>query len=169
MNPDDGTEAEDWFAKFEREAREAAQRREAEDPAFAPGAAAPAPPPPVQPPVEPPPVEPPPLVAPPAQPAPDWDQPTQAMGRIEPEPTQAMAAPSDEPTQALVPSPLRPPGDSALDSLFGEDRFREYQGVGPDPNEAPFANRGKSKELVVVPGGDGPPSRHFGTPQKVLL
>jgi hypothetical protein len=197
MNPDDGEDAEDFFAKFEREAREAAQRRAAEEDAAAP--AQPTPPPPVVPP----PVVPPPVAPPPAAPA--YEQPTQAMPAYEPEPppeprttygpgttygpplteppasepprydpgpTQAMPTFPEEPTQALVPAPLRPPGTpepgSALDALFGDDAFREYEsGLGPDPSNSPFASR--SKDLVYVPGGDGPPPpRGFGTPQKVL-
>jgi hypothetical protein len=228
MNPDDGADAEDWFAKFEREAREAAQKRDGEAPAApdsgapAPGAPAPqlpnpfdappaaAPPtyvppaqvppthvpptqvpptqvpptqvpptqvPPTQayppqgfPPAQPPPLNQPPAAQPPAQQG--WDQPTQAMGRIEPEPTQAF---TPEPTQALVPAAIRFPGEeptSAIDSLFGDDAFREYEdGLGPDPSNAPFANRGKSKELVAVGGGDGepPPPRHLGPLQKALI
>ena len=54
MNPDAGDEVEDWFAKFEREAREAAQRRAAEEdaagPPVAPVPPAATPPPLVQPP-----------------------------------------------------------------------------------------------------------------------
>jgi hypothetical protein len=74
-----------------------------------------------------------------------------------------------------VPAPLRPPGSaepgSGLDALFGDDRFQEYDSsLGPDPSNSPFQNRGRSKELVHVPGGDGtpPPPRGFGTPQKIL-
>ena len=201
MNPDDGADAEDWFAKFEREAREATQKRDGETPAApAPGAPVPGAPAatphlsnpfdaPVQPPPtqQPPPLPPiqqptqayPPQGFPPAQQPPNegaqpqgWDQPTQAMGRIEPEPTEAF---TPEPTQALVPAPIRFPGEepgSALDSLFGDSAFREYDDtLGPDPSNAPFANRGKSKELVVVPGGDGnpPPPRHLGPLQKALI
>jgi hypothetical protein len=154
MNPDTGEEAEDWFAKFERDAREAAQQREQHADAAAPPASS----------------------VPPAapHPAPGWEHPTQAMPTYEPEPTQAMPALSDEPTQALVPAPLRPPGEpepgSALDALFSDDRFREYESsLGPDPSNAPFVNRGRSKELVHVPGaGTPPPPTGFGTPQKVL-
>lgn len=164
MNPDTGDEAEDFFAKFEREAREAALRRGQE----ADAAAAPAssPPPVVSPPVAPPPLAPPqlnnPFDAPVQPPAPAWDPP----------PTQAMPTFSDEPTQALVPAPLHPPGSpepgSALDALFSADAFREYE-PGPDPSEAPFAARGRSQELVHVPGAGGPPPPStFGTPQKVL-
>jgi hypothetical protein len=192
MNPDDGTEAEDWFAKFEREAREAAQKRAAEAPdatapdATAPDATAPdatAPGAPV--PGAPVPGAPPQLANPfdahvQSPSTAGWDQPTQAMGRIEPEPTQAFTPEPNqpftpEPSQALVPAAIRFPGeepDSALDSLFGDSAFREYDDtLGPDPSNAPFANRGRSKELVVVPGGDGsPPSpRHLGPLQKALL
>lgn len=165
MNPDAGDEAEDWFARFEREAREAARRREAEngDVPPTPGPAAP--------PAAPPPLTPPPPVAPPPT---SWDQPTQAMGMIEPEPTQAMPA-AEEPGQDLVRMPLQPPSPaepaSALDVLFGEDRFREYE-PGPDPNESPFAPRARSRDLVRVAGADGgepPPPREFGTLQKALL
>lgn len=158
MNPDTGEEAEDWFARFEREAREAARRRMDEEPAGGGRAdeedAAGAPPP--QSPAVPPPAAPPSPAA--------WD----------PEPTEAMPTFSEEPTQALVPAPLRPPEsaarDTALDALFGDGAFREYQSR-PDPNESPFAVRARSKELVRVPdsGGSGsPPSDGFGTPQKVL-
>jgi hypothetical protein len=184
MNPDTGDDAEDWFAKFEREAREAAQKRAAEEDAAAPPASSV--PPPAPPEYEPPPTQamptyqPPHLQEPPPPEAPQG-QTTYGPGTTygpplgqEPEPTQAMPSFSDEPTQALVPAPLRPPGSpepgSALDALFGDQAFREYDGgLGPDPSNSPFANRGRSQELVHVPGGDGPPPpRGFGTPQKVL-
>ncbi len=205
MNPDTGEDAEDWFAKFEREARESAAKRDGETDAAVPPAAPPpsqpAPPPQLRNPFDAPaapPVAPPPLVTPPAAPpvvppaaqpiapweeppvAPfegppaSWDVPTQAVSRQEPEPTQAMSALPDEPTQALVPAPLRPPGEaepgSALDALFGDDRFREYEdALGPDPSNAPFLARGRSKELVHVPGeGTPPPPRGFGRTQKIL-
>jgi hypothetical protein len=214
MNPDKGEDAEDWFARFEREARESAQQRDAEaapQPPVAPPAepvvpptATPLPPAPLPPaaPVGPPPVTPQlanPFDAPPATPlqppAPLWEpDATQAMEVREPDATQAMPVYPDptqatpphteptvalptadaEPTQALERAPLRPPGDdgSALDSLFGDDRFREYESaLGPDPSNAPFVNRSRSKELVRVEGGgDGapPPPRQFGTPQKIL-
>lgn len=177
MNPDTGDDAEDWFAKFEREARESAQKREQEPDAAAPPAASPPPavaPPPLAPP---PPVPPPqlnnPFDAPAQPPAPVWEpEPTQAMPTYEPEPTQATPTFSDEPTQALVPAPLRPPGSpepgSALDALFSDDAFREYEStLGPDPSNAPFLARSRSQELVHVPGAPPPPSG-FGTPQKVL-
>lgn len=236
MNPDTGEDAEDWFAKFEREARETAAKRDGEPDAAAPPAStpppvapqianpfdAPTPPttpptaaptwqqpppaqppaapawpqppvaqppaaqPPAQPPVAQPPVAPPPLQQPPAAqpiapweqpPVSPWDTPTQAVPWQEPGATQAMPALGEEPTQALVPAPLRPPGEpepaeptSALDSLFGDDRFRDYQdGLGPDPSNAPFAGRSRSKELVHVPGeGTPPPPRVFGRTQKIL-
>ncbi|WP_395638051.1 hypothetical protein [Pseudolysinimonas sp.] len=171
MNPDTGEDAEDWFAKFEREAREAAQKREQDPDAAAPAASSP---PPVGPQIANPFDAPP--AAPPAQttyPS-AWDVPTQAVPRQDPEATQAMPTQPDEPTQALVPAPLRPPGEpepgSALDSLFGDSAFREYEStLGPDPSNAPFQNRGRSKELVHVPGeGTPPPPRGFGRPQKIL-
>ncbi|MEO8529069.1 MAG: hypothetical protein ABI435_08315, partial [Pseudolysinimonas sp.] len=172
MSPDSGEDAEDWFAKFEREAREAAAAN---------GVVPAQPGQPTQPAV--------PLVEPPApvnpfdptgfpqfepapQPAtPSWEpMATQAMA-IEPEPTQLN--PVAEPTQALVRAPLRLPtdeSDSALDSLFGDTAFREYQ-PGPDPNEAPFARR-PSKDIVLVAGGEGgepPPPHGLGTLQRVLI
>jgi hypothetical protein len=198
MNPDTGDEAEDWFAKFEREARESAAKRDDPDAVVPPAAQ-----PPVEPPVEPPPVQPsaePTPVEAPAQPAPPqlnnpfdapppaaqpiapweqppvnaWEVPTQAVAQQEPEPTQAMPSISDEPTQALVPAPLRPPGTpepgSALDSLFGENSFREYEStLRPDPSNAPALLRGRSTELVHVPAdGTPPPPRGFGRTQKIL-
>ena len=198
MNPDTGDEAEDWFAKFEREARESAERRAPEEDAAAPTASAP--PPAVTPPaVTPPALTPPPAYAPPpavalppqltnpfddpaspAEPPPTQamsthpDEPTQAMPTFSDEPTQAMPTFSDEPTQALAPVPVHPLGNpepgSALDALFSDDAFREYEAsLGPDPRNSPFANRARSTELVHVPGGDGPPpARTFGVPQKVL-
>lgn len=219
MNPDDGEAPEDWFARFEREAREAARQRDA---AAAPEPPAAPSPPPVEPApgVEPvPPVDPAPPVDPeppqpvvpllgnpfdapaatPVQPAPPaWEpEPTQAFTMPEreaaaevrePEPTQAMDAGSwdlstpepEEPTQALVPAPLVVPGPpeeaadrgSALDSLFGDDRFREYEsGLAPDPSNSPFASRPRSQDLVrvpVTPGDATPPARAFGRPQKIL-
>jgi hypothetical protein len=192
MNPDNGDEAEDWFAKFEREARESAQRRDAEaaPPPQVPPPAGPVAPPPF---TGPPPVTPqlanpfdPPAATPLQPPAPLWEpaatqamevrepEATQAMP-LQPEPTVALPAADAGPTQALERAPLRPPGEegSALDSLFGDDRFREYESaLGPDPSNAPFANRGRSQELVRVGGGGGdsppPPARQFGTPQKIL-
>lgn len=174
MNPDAGDDAEDWFAKFEREAREAAQKREQTEAAPPPSAAPMPPAPQLTNPFDAPTV--PPAAAPPPTPA--WDpQATQAMARFEPEPTQAMPAQPTHPTeatQALVPAPLQPPhGEpgSALDALFGDDRFREYDStLGPDPSNAPFANRARSKELVHVPGqGTPPPPRAgFGRTQKIL-
>lgn len=169
MTPDDT--GEDWFAKFEREAREAAAAR---------GDASP---PPATPPAEAVPlVDPPALVNPfdptgqpqfepaPHIPTPTWEpEATQAMASLEP----TQLNPVAEQTQALVPAPLRPPADeppSALDALFSENAFREYQ-PGPDPQEAPFARR-PSKDVVRVAGPDGgapPPPRELGTPQKVLI
>ncbi len=170
MNPDSGDEAEDWFAKFEREAREAAAKRDDPDAVVPPAAPSPVPPParPAQPPA--------------AQPITPWEQPpvnardlpTQAVTRQEPEPTQAMPSIPAEPTQALVPAPLRPPGTpepgSALDSLFGTDSFREYEStLRPDPSNAPALLRGRSKEQVRVPAdGTLPPPREFGRTQKIL-
>lgn len=186
MNPDDGDEAEDWFAKFEREAREAAAKRDDTDAVVPPAAQPPVQLPAAQPPVQPAPPQlnnpfdaPPPAAQPIAPweqpPVNAWDLPTQAVARQEPEPTQAMPSISDEPTQALVPAPLRPPGTpepgSALDSLFGEDSFREYEStLRPDPSNAPALLRGRSSELVHVPvdGGSPPPPREFGRTQKIL-
>lgn len=171
MNPDTGDEAEDWFARFEREAREAAQQRDATQatpPPVAPQLANPFDAPaatPVQPSV--------PLWdAPPTQAMPAMPEPTSAMPAV-PEPTQAMPAADPGPTQALERAPLRPPGDgdSALDALFGDDRFRDYESsLGPDPSNAPFVGRARSKELVRVEraGGDPPPPRQFGPLQKAL-
>jgi len=165
MNPDTGDEAEDWFAKFEREAREAALKREQEQAGDqVPPAETPATP-----------QLPNPFAAPAAPAAPE---PTQAMPVV-PEPTQAMpaqpepASRPEEPTQALEAAPLRPPGDegpTALDALFGDDRFREYDStLGPDPSNAPFANRARAQELVHVPGAPvPPPPQRFGRPQKIL-
>lgn len=258
MNPDTGDDAEDWFAKFEREARESAQRREAEQSEGAPPPlvetpAQPAPPPqqvppaaqswppqqpaapqppadrqppsatpwpgqpgpqppqsavpphPVAPPQQPvaPPPQPPatpwpqrpaqqwasqqppapqapaqptapqqPAAQAPQQPAAPWEQSTQALGRVEPEPTQAMTAPGQslEPAAPQVPTEALPPtgSDSAIDLLFGEGSFKEYL-PGPDPNEAPFAGRARSKELVAVEGGEPPAPRELGVAQKVLI
>ncbi len=183
MNPDDGTDAEDWFAKFEREAREAAQKRESEDPAArgsgCSGCSA------TRQPVrcaarrsadrralrQPQPQSPlPPLPQPPAQPHRTAAAPTAAgasrAGTSRPKRWDASSPnrPRRSPPSRLrrsCPPPSAFPGEepaSALDSLFGDDAFREYEdGLGPDPSNAPFANRGRSKELVVVPGGDGTP------------
>lgn len=203
MNPDKGEEAEDWFARFEREAREAAQRREAEavaqpqapdaDAAPASGAAPTADPPPlVTPPVTPQLANPfdQPAATPLQPPAPLWkappteamptptapvSEPTQAMP-VMPEPAEVLPPAADPgPTQALERAPIRPPGEehSALDALFGDDRFREYEStLGPDPSNAPFAGRARSQELLRVPVGEGdgdaPPPSGFGPIQKTL-
>ena len=89
-------------------------------------------------------------------------------------PTERLPA-ADQPT-ALFPSAEAESGD-ALQSLFGEDQFREVP-VGPDPNEAPFAKRlSKSSRDAGADGGDGggpgdgdgPPVAGFGKTQKVLM
>jgi hypothetical protein len=59
------------------------------------------------------------------------------------------------------PSPDNEP-TSALDALFGESRFREYED-GADEGENPF-NRPKTE-----PAAHGPKAGGVGTPQKVLL
>lgn len=131
-------------------------------------------------------------VAPDAADAPAFESlPTQAMEVADiptPPPTQAMDAaelpspPAAEPTAVLVPRPLEPPaapGDapageatSAIDRLFGDDAFREYE-PGPDPSQAPWANRpAKSAELVRVPvtvGGGDPPRGGLTRLQKILF
>lgn len=84
-----------------------------------------------------------------------------------------------EPTAVLVPRPLEPPATgtdtsaetSAIDRLFGDEAFREYE-PGPDPSQAPWANRpAKAAELVRVPvvAGGEPPRGGLTRLQKILF
>ncbi|WP_167050678.1 septum formation family protein [Salinibacterium sp. ZJ77] len=108
---------------------------------------------------------------------PSWEQPTQAISFL-PEPTQAMpsptvvypAVPDDGPSAAELlgaapapaeaavdPAAAAPVDDSALDSLFGEQNFRDYESEPPVvvAERPPLADR-------VNPG-------HITKRQKVLL
>ena len=95
--------------------------------------------------------------------APGWDElaATQAMDQVEP----VSAAPGSPPTAATVAAAVPSAADdSALDDLFGDTRFREYQ-PGLDPGQAPFATRPAKKQAREA--GDGP--RGPSKAQKVLL
>jgi hypothetical protein len=114
----------------------------------------------------------------------------------EPEPTQMMDAVElerESPREQAPPRPFgrsvfpegtellpEPPPEesdqpSALDALFGEDRFREYDS-GPDPSESPFVRR-DAATLGPPPGGPAGGSTAGGGPvapgvsrvQRVLL
>jgi hypothetical protein len=104
-----------------------------------------------------------PEVAPDAAAAPGWDElaATQAMDRLEVDPV-ATAGPATAATVATgLPSSAE---GSAVDDLFGDSRFREYQ-PGLDPEQAPFAGRPGKKQPREA--GDGP--RGPSKAQKVLL
>lgn len=99
-----------------------------------------------------------------------WEPaPTQAMDQsswMDPAPTQLILPPTESFGAAAAatellgasPDPANAPA-SALDALFGESRFREYE-AGADESENPFAR--KPAESGESPGG-------VGTAQKVLL
>ena len=127
-----------------------------------------------------------PEVAPESADAPAWDPAaTQAMDRPNPaidQPTQAMdqSSWSDPPPSQLIlppteafgvaaaatellgasPDPANAPS-SALDALFGEERFREYE-AGADESENPFGRKEKDEPGSTKAAG-------VGTTQKVLL
>jgi hypothetical protein len=132
-------------------------------------------------------------VAPDARDAPPfWEpEPTQMMDAVEvPEPRQP-PAPAEPfggtvfpagtellPEAAPVASAGAPPGEtqqlSALDALFGESQFREYEGI-VDPSQNPFARR----DIVPAPAsgdesggpsdGPRPPAAGVSRLQRVLL
>lgn len=125
--------------------------------------------------------EPPPSAAPPpptaAPPAPEWPP-------LAPEPLPAPPAPEyatqlmpvSEPLPATIapstPASGMPASDSglfgepgsALDALFGEEQFREYETGVLDPNERPFA--GKSAQAAIASPVEAVP---VSRAQKVLL
>jgi hypothetical protein len=115
-----------------------------------------------------------PEIAPEAADAPSFSEPapTQAMEQVgwreEPEPTQLILPPTETfgaagaATELLGASPdAGNAPTSALDALFGENRFREYQ-EGADPSENPFVRKPEVATRATKAGG-------VGTTQKVLL
>jgi hypothetical protein len=96
--------------------------------------------------------------------------PTQAMDQSnwEPAPTQLILPPVESFGAAAAatellgapPDPANAP-TSALDALFGESRFREYE-AGADESENPFKGKPKDEAASAKAGG-------VGTAQKVLL
>ena len=128
-----------------------------------------------------PPVEPPapPEPGPPAEPAPPAEpeppaEPAPEPAPWEPGPTQLIphVQPAEQPpAPATELFPVDPAsaagGDSAIDALFGETQFREYQPGVLDPNERPFAARAAQAE----PGSPDVPTARTGVSraQKVLL
>ena len=105
----------------------------------------------------------------PPAPAPAEPEATQLISHVEPAPapppslTELFAV---DPAHAVDPGPPADP-DSAIDALFGETRFREYQPGVLDPNERPFAARVGQAE----PGSPDAPTVRVGVSraQKVLL
>lgn len=106
-------------------------------------------------PEEPPPLVPPPVVQPSPPPQPSFLPPSE---------------PPLPPVDGALPGPAEP--TDALDSLFGDSAFREYQGL-VDPSQSPFAARSRTTapavggELVRVPAG--PPPRGPRTWLRALL
>jgi hypothetical protein len=101
------------------------------------------------------------------------EQPTQAMEQVgwndpEPAPTQLILPPVESfgaaaaATELLgaAPDAANEP-TSALDALFGENRFREYE-EGASPDENPFVRKPEEQSGGAKAGG-------VGTTQKVLL
>ncbi len=140
--------------------------------------------------------EPTPEVEPPA-PAPAAPAPTEAMDAIELEATQMMDAVELDPDPPAAPppaiGPIAPPSavgapsepadpTSALDALFGDEQFREYQSdLAPGPGESPFARRAAPAAAAttvlaadgVVPPAEPPrpkgPAASMSRTQKILL
>lgn len=102
---------------------------------------------------------------------PEQQPPQPFSGSVFPEGTELLpgAAAPHEPVSTVA----APPGEtqqlSALDALFGENQFREYEG-GSDPSQSPFARRDPAPS-GGGPGGGGPPAPAAGVSgvQKVLL
>ena len=93
---------------------------------------------------------------------------TQLMSQVEPAsepPTPATEIVAADSAPPVDPAPADP--DSAIDALFGETQFREYEPGVLDPNERPFAARAAQ----IEPGSPDAPTAHAGMSraQKVLL
>lgn len=141
-----------------------------------------------------------PLVDPPAPPParpehPTEPAPTEAMDAVELEATQMMDAIELEPDPPAAPppaiGPIAPPSavgapsepadpTSALDALFGDGQFREYQSdLAPSPGESPFARRAAPAAPTTVLAADGVvapvapppkgPAASMSRTQKILL
>ena len=142
-------------------------------------AATPEPAPPAEPPAEPPAPEQP-APAPTPAPSPAEPEATQLIRHVEPpEEPQAPAPdtfatdifatdppPPFDPPPPVDPAPAADP-DSAIDALFGETQFREYEPGVLDPNESPFAAR----TAQLDPESPDAPATRAGVSrtQKVLL
>jgi hypothetical protein len=90
-------------------------------------------------------------------------EPTRLISHVEPEPV------SSAPATALFPTDPPPPADpdSAIDALFGETQFREYEPGVLDPNERPFAAR--TAQVEPESPDAATPRAGVSRAQKVLL
>ena len=105
----------------------------------------------------------------PAEPVPAEPEPTRLIWHVEPAPGPQAPAPdivAADPARHFDPAPSADP-DSAIDALFGETQFREYQPGVLDPNERPFAAR----TVQLEPDSPDAPAAPTGVSraQKVLL
>ncbi|CAN5257032.1 hypothetical protein BH11ACT3_BH11ACT3_12240 [soil metagenome] len=92
--------------------------------------------------------------------------PTQAMDAIELERDVPPARP-DAATELFTPA-AEP--TSAIDSLFGDDAFREYDaGLVPAASESPFVRRPADPEPPSPPDPSAPPPAGISRTQKILL
>ena len=105
-------------------------------------------------------------VAPAPEPAPWEPGPTQLIPHLAPAEQPPAEATELFPVDPAQPAPTTDP-DSAIDALFGETQFREYEPGVLDPNERPFAARAAETE----PGSPDAPAGRTGVSraQKVLL
>jgi len=113
----------------------------------------------------------PPVQAPPPAPQNPWDQPTQAYGYNPPpaQPTRAFDPSLSGPTEMLGAAPiglpelrdegLRTQASSAIDSLFGESQFKEYE-----PSAFPVEGVG-----AIAPARPREPRVPLGRTQKILF
>ena len=107
-------------------------------------------------------------VAPEPEPAPWEPGPTQLIPHVVPAEEPPAAATELFPVEPPFPVDPAPAADqdSAIDALFGETQFREYEPSVLDPNERPFAARVAQTE----PGSPDAPGRTgVSRTQKVLL
>jgi len=108
----------------------------------------------------------------PPEPFAPWESgATQLMPQTEPSPFEAQlfaTEASPPPTELLGSDPIASgEPDSALDALFGETQFREYETGVLDPSESPFAVRSARVEADAV--GEVPERAEISRTQKILM